>query len=104
MIIDSVIEHNIKFSKYNPLAGSSYIKLLQELDYPRKGLINIQNINENEFFKWSLVRYLHHADRNQARITKAAKSFSKKLDFKRVEIPIKARDIHKILKKVFHQH
>ena len=51
MIIDSVIEHNIKFSKYNPLAGSSYIKLLQELDYPRKGLINIQNINENEFFK-----------------------------------------------------
>ena len=26
-ITDSVIEHNISISKYNPLAGSSYIKL-----------------------------------------------------------------------------
>ena len=35
-IIDSVIEHNISISKYNPLAGSIYIKLLKELDHPRK--------------------------------------------------------------------
>ena len=35
-IIDSVIEHNISTSKYNPLAGSIYIKLLKELDHPRK--------------------------------------------------------------------
>ena len=36
-IIDSVIEHNINIFKYNPLAGSSYIKLIKELDHPRKG-------------------------------------------------------------------
>ena len=29
-IIDSVIEHNINISKYNLLAGNSYIKLLKE--------------------------------------------------------------------------
>ena len=29
-IIDSVIDHNINISKYNPLAGSSYIKLPKE--------------------------------------------------------------------------
>ena len=46
-IIDSVIDHTISISKYNPLAGSSYIKLRKELDHPRKGLINIQNTNEN---------------------------------------------------------
>ena len=40
-INDSVIEHNINIWKCNPLAGSSYIKLLKELDYPRKRLINI---------------------------------------------------------------
>ena len=40
-VIDSVIEHNISISKYNPLAESSYIKLQKELDHPRKGLINI---------------------------------------------------------------
>ena len=33
-----VIDHNINVSKYNPLAGSSYIKLPKELDHPRKGL------------------------------------------------------------------
>ena len=58
-IIDSVIDHNISIAKYNPLTGSCYIKLLKELNHPRKGLINIQNINDNECFKWCLVRYLH---------------------------------------------
>ena len=58
-IIDSVIDHTISISKYNPLAGSSYIKLSKELDHPRKGLINIQNIDDNECCKWSLVRYLN---------------------------------------------
>ena len=32
-IIDSVIGHTISISKYNPLAGSSYIKLPKELDH-----------------------------------------------------------------------
>ena len=35
-IIDSVIDHNINISKYNPLVGSSYIKLPKELDHPKK--------------------------------------------------------------------
>ena len=43
-------------SKYNLLSGSSHIKLPKELDHPEKGLINIQNIDDNECFKWSLVR------------------------------------------------
>ena len=46
-IIDSVIECNISISKYNP----SYMKLHKELDPPRKGLINIQNIDHNKCFK-----------------------------------------------------
>ena len=50
-IIYSVIDHTISVSKYNPLAGSSYIKLPKELDHPRKGLINIQNTDDNERFK-----------------------------------------------------
>ena len=81
-IIDSVIDHTISISKYNPLAGSSDIKLPKELDHPRKGLINIQNTDDNECFKWCLVRYLNPADRNPARITKADKDFAKKFDFK----------------------
>ena len=56
-IIDSVIDDNINISKYNPVAGSSYIKLEKEVDHPRKGFINIQNIDNTECLKWSLVRY-----------------------------------------------
>ena len=65
-INNSVIDHTISISKYNPLVGSSYIKLLKELDHPRKGLINIQNIDDNECFKWSIVKYLNHANRHSA--------------------------------------
>ena len=68
-IIDSVIDHTISISKYNPLPGSSYIKLPKELDHPREGLTNIQNTDDNECFKWSLVRYLNPTDHYPARIT-----------------------------------
>ena len=77
------------------MAGSSYIKLLKELDHARKGLIN------NEWFKWCLVRYLNPADHNPRRITKADKDFAKRLDFK--DIKFLLRDIQK-LKKEFYWH
>ena len=62
-------------------------------------MINIQNIDDNECFKWSIVRYLNLADRNLARITKADKEFVTKVDFKDIKLPVKLRDIHKIKKK-----
>ena len=77
-IVDSVIDHSISITKYNPLAGKSHIKLTKELDHPRKGLINNQNIDDNECFKWILVRYFNPAYRNPIRITKADKYFAKK--------------------------
>ena len=72
-IIDSIIDHTISISKYNTLAGSSYIKLPEKLDHPRKGLINIENSDDNECFKWCLVRYLNPVDHYTARIAKADK-------------------------------
>ena len=79
--IDSVIDYNINILKYNPLAGSSYIKLPKELYHPKKGLINIQNTGDNNCYKWCLVRYLHPADHNPRRITKADQDFVKKTWF-----------------------
>ena len=67
-ITKPVIEHNNNISKYNALAGSSCIKLQKELDHPKKGMINIQNTDDNECFKLCLVRYLNPAD--PARIIK----------------------------------
>ena len=59
-------------------------------------MINIQDIDGSECFKWYLVRYLNPADHHPARITKADKDIAKKLDFKDIKFPVKVKDIHKI--------
>ena len=48
----------------------------------KKGLFNFQSINDNECFIWHLVKYLHPAYYNVARIRKSEKDFARKLDFK----------------------
>ena len=98
-IIDSVIDLTISISNDNLLNGCSYIELPKELNHPRKGLINIQNIDDNECFKWCLVRYLNLADCKSARITQADKDLVKKLDSKDIKLPAKVSDIYKIEKK-----
>ena len=70
----------------------------KELEHPRNGLINIQNIDDNKWFKWSfLIKYVNPEDQHQARITKAYKDFAKK--YKGIKFSVKTRDIHKIDKK-----
>ena len=96
-VIELVLDHNITISKHNPLACSSRIKLPKKFDYPRKGLNNIQNIDDN---KWSLVRYLHPVDYHPARIKKADEKFSERLDFIDINVPVKANNIRKIESKV----
>ena len=76
-IFDSLKYSNISISKYNVLAGSSYIKLPKELDRQRKGLINIRNIDDNQCFKWCLVKCLNPADHHPEGIKKADKIFAK---------------------------
>ena len=50
-IIDSFIDHTVSILKYNPLAGSSYIKKPKKLDNPRKEFFKIQNVDDIECFK-----------------------------------------------------
>ena len=99
-IINSVIDHTISISNYNPLAESNYIKLSGELDHPRTGLIDIENIDDNECSKWNIVRYLNLTDHHPRRITKSDKDFAKKHDFKDIKFPVKTRDIHKLKKRI----
>ena len=98
LIIDSVIDHTINISKYNPLAGCSYIKLPKELNHTRKGLINVQNSDENEWFKWSIVRYLNPVDCNAAKLQTLIKNLLKKVDLKDIKFAVKIRDIQKTKK------
>ena len=91
-IINSVVDVNINISKYKPLNGSSYIKLTKNLEYPTKGLINIQNINNNECLKWCLVRYVRPGDHDLAKIRKYDQDFARELDSKDITFSVKIRD------------
>ena len=46
-----------------------------------------------------MVRYLNPTNHHPARITKADKDFSKRLEFKEINCPVKITDIHKLEKK-----
>ena len=61
-------------------------------------MINIQNIDDSECFKWCLVRYLPPETHHSERITKADKDFAKELPFKDIKFPVEIIDIHKIKK------
>ena len=62
-------------------------------------MISILNFDDNECFKWFLVRYLNPTDHNPRRITKVDKLFGDELDFEDTNFPVKIKDIHKIDKK-----
>ena len=63
----------------------------KELDHLKKGLINIQNFDDNECLKWCLVRYVHPEDHRPEKIREIIKLFGDDLG---IEVNIKY--IHKI--------
>ena len=63
-------------------------------------MINLQNIDVNDYFKWILVRDLHPADDHPAQTKTAGKKFAKNLDFKDTKFPVRVRYIHKIEKRI----
>ena len=49
-IVESIEYQYINISAYQPLSLSSYINLPEELKNRRKGLINIKNKDQNDFY------------------------------------------------------
>ena len=62
-------------------------------------MISIQNTDNNECFKWCLVRYLHPVDHHTRRNRKFNKLYAQKLDSIHIKFPFKVRDIDKIERK-----
>ena len=76
-----------------------YTKFPKELDHKKKVFINIQNIDNNGYFRWCLVRFLHPVNHNPKGITRPDKDLAKELAFKDIQFPIKIIGIRKIRKK-----
>ena len=95
--IESVDNHYLNIVQYQPMKGSSYIKLPQELRNGKKGLINMKN-EDNECFRWCHIRRLNPQDKNPQLIKKSDKEFIKKLDYSGIEFPVTVKQYNKIEK------
>ena len=58
-------------------------------------------MNENECFKWCIVRYLHIADHHSTTNRKVDEMLADELYFPNIKFPVKIKDIHKIEKNNF---
>ena len=95
--IESVDNRYLNIVQYQPMKGSSYIKLPQELTNGKKGLINMKN-EDNECFRWCHIRQLNPQDTNPQRIKKIDKEFINKLDYSGIEFPVTTKQYNKIEK------
>ena len=95
--IQSVDNHYLNIVQYQPMKGSSYIKLPQELRNSGKGLINMKN-EDNECFRWCHIRHFNPQDKNPQRIKKSDKEYINKLDYSGIEFPVTTKQYNKIEK------
>ena len=70
--IQSIDNHHLNVVQYEPMKGSSYMELPQELRNSAKGLINMKN-KDNECFRWCHIRHLNSQDKDPQRIKKSDK-------------------------------
>ena len=82
---------------FQPLVGSSYIELPEELQNSMKGLINLKN-NDNECFRWCHIRHLNPQENNPQRIKKVDKEYIKNLNYSGIEFPVTIKQYNKIEK------
>ena len=95
--IQSVDNHYLNIVQYQPMKGSSYIKLPQELRNSGKGLINMKN-EDNECFRWCHIRRLNPQDKDPQRIKKSDKQYIQDLDYTGIEFPVTTKQYNKIEK------
>ena len=95
--IESVDNHYLNIVQYEPMKGSSYIELPQELRHNKKGLINMKN-KDNKCFRWCHIRYLNPQEKDPQRIKKIDKEYINQLDYSKIEFPVKINQYNKIEK------
>ena len=95
--IESVDNHYLNIVQYEPIKGSSYIELPEELKHHLKGLINLKN-KDNECFRWCHIRYLNHQDKNPQRRNKSDKEYISKLNYSNIKFPVELNQYNKIEK------
>ena len=92
--IKTLLNFYVSILRYEPLQDNSYIKLPKELQHPMKGLINIQN-NDNECFRWCHLAYKFPVEIDKYRPSKY-KQHIDDVDYKGITFPVTIKQIPKI--------
>ena len=87
----SVNSLDIHFNRFEPLSGSSYIPLPKVLEN-KKAIINVQNLKDNECFKWAITSAIYPAESSGKRVTKYIEN-SKKFNWEGISFPTSLREI-----------
>ena len=95
--VESVNNHYINIIKYNPLNGSSYIKLPQELKNSAKQLINMKN-EDNKCFRWCHIGHFNPQEKYPQSIKICDKEYVKNLDYRGIEFSVTVKQFNKIEK------
>ena len=94
--ISSIDEHFINTVVYEPMRGNSYIPLPVKLKNSAKGLINLQNKDDESCFRWCHIRYLNPQNDHSQRIKKADRKMVEELNCQGVEFPVATKHYDKI--------
>lgn len=87
-----VVNLEIHTVDYKPMRRSSYIPL-SDFIMRKKAIIDIKN-NDSKCFLWSVLRYLHPAERNEFRLTDLKQS-KNDLNTQGIDYPVKLKDVSK---------
>ena len=86
-----VLSLDVHFTDFQPLRGSTFLPLPSKIS-TKKAVINMKN-NDDQCFKWSVVRALNPVDIHPERITKELKDQSERLDWSGLKFPVKLDQI-----------
>ena len=83
-----VLSLDVHFTDFQPLRGSTFLPLPRKIA-TKKAVINMKNDDDDQCFKWSVVRALNPVDVHPERITKELKDQSERLEWSGLKFPVK---------------
>ena len=87
-----VLSLDIHFTDFQPLRGSTFLPLPSKIK-TKKAVINMKNDDDDQCFKWSVVRALNPVDVHPERVSKELKDQSERLDWSGLKFPVKLDQI-----------
>ena len=90
-VFQRIIRLEIHFANWKPIRGSTFIPLPAKIKN-KKAVINIKN-EDNQCFKWCIVRALNPVDKNPNRITKELIEQAKSVNWEGLKFPVDLKQI-----------